>query len=258
MEISLQGRAALITGGSQGIGRAIGKRFAAAGGKVALVARGRDALEDAVAEIGANAAAFPCDITDTGQLAKLVPAITAKLGPVDILINNAGSSKRGDFLEMTDEDWQSDLDLKLFGAIRLARLVMPGMIERKWGRIINVLNTAAKAPPASSAPTSVSRAAGMALMKVLAGEGAPHNILVNALLVGRIDSEQWAKRHRALNDGTSYQDFLDGMAKQAKIPLGRIGEADEFARMALFLASDAGSYITGTAINVDGGMSPVV
>lgn len=258
MEISLDGRTALITGGSQGIGRAIGKRFAAAGGKVALVARGRDALEDAVAEIGANAAAFPCDITDTGQLAKLVPAITAKLGPVDILINNAGSSKRGDFLEMTDEDWQSDLDLKLFGAIRLARLVMPGMIERKWGRIINVLNTAAKAPPASSAPTSVSRAAGMALMKVLAGEGAPHNILVNALLVGRIDSEQWAKRHRALNDGTSYQDFLDGMAKQAKIPLGRIGEADEFARMALFLASDAGSYITGTAINVDGGMSPVV
>lgn len=258
MEISLNGRTALITGGSQGIGRAIGKRFAAAGGKVALVARGRDALEDAVAEIGANAAAFPCDITDTGQLATLVPAITAKLGPVDILINNAGSSKRGDFLEMTDEDWQLDLDLKLFGAIRLARLVMPGMIERKWGRIINVLNTAAKAPPASSAPTSVSRAAGMALMKVLAGEGAPHNILVNALLVGRIDSEQWAKRHRALDDGTSYQDFLDGMAKQAKIPLGRIGEADEFARMALFLASDAGSYITGTAINVDGGMSPVV
>lgn len=258
MEISLNGRTALITGGSQGIGRAIGKRFAAAGGKVALVARGRDALEDAVAEIGANAAAFPCDITDTGQLATLVPAITAKLGPVDILINNAGSSKRGDFLEMTDADWQSDLDLKLFGAIRLARLVMPGMIERKWGRIINVLNTAAKAPPASSAPTSVSRAAGMALMKVLAGEGAPHNILVNALLVGRIDSEQWAKRHRALDDGTSYQDFLDGMAKQAKIPLGRIGEADEFARMALFLASDAGSYITGTAINVDGGMSPVV
>jgi NAD(P)-dependent dehydrogenase (short-subunit alcohol dehydrogenase family) len=258
MEISLTGRTALITGGSQGIGRAIGKRFAAAGGKVALVARGRDALEDAVAEIGANAAAFPCDITDTGQLAKLVPAITATLGPVDILINNAGSSKRGDFLEMTDEDWQSDLDLKLFGAIRLARLVMPGMIERKWGRIINVLNTAAKAPPASSAPTSVSRAAGMALTKVLAGEGAPHNILVNALLVGRIDSEQWAKRHRALNDGSSYESFLDGMAKQAKIPLGRIGEADEFARMALFLASDAGSYITGTAINVDGGMSPVV
>lgn len=258
MEISLDGRTALITGGSQGIGRAIGKRFAAAGGKVALVARGRDALEDAAQEIGANAAAFPCDITDTDQLAKLVPAITAKLGPVDILINNAGSSKRGDFLEMTDEDWQSDLDLKLFGAIRLARLVMPGMIERKWGRIINVLNTAAKAPPASSAPTSVSRAAGMALMKVLAGEGAPNNILVNALLVGRIDSEQWAKRHRALDDGTSYQDFLDGMAKQAKIPLGRIGEADEFARMALFLSSDAGSYITGTAINVDGGMSPVV
>ena len=180
MEISLEGRTALITGGSQGLGLAMAKRFAGAGGKVAMVARGEEALQAAEDAIGENAAGFACDITDTKQLAKLIPAIESKFGPVDILINNAGSSKRGNFLEMTDADWQSDLDLKLFGAIRLARLVMPGMMERKWGRIINVLNTAAKAPPPTSAPTSVSRAAGMALMKVLAGEGAPHNILVNA------------------------------------------------------------------------------
>lgn len=258
MEISLEGRTALITGGSQGLGLAMAKRFAGAGGKVAMVARGEEALQAAEDAIGENAAGFACDITDTKQLAKLIPAIESKFGPVDILINNAGSSKRGNFLEMTDADWQSDLDLKLFGAIRLARLVMPGMMERKWGRIINVLNTAAKAPPPTSAPTSVSRAAGMALMKVLAGEGAPHNILVNAMLVGKIDSDQWVRRHKALNDGSSYASFLEDMAKESKVPLGRIGESDEFARLALFLCSDAGSYITGSAINVDGGLSPVV
>jgi NAD(P)-dependent dehydrogenase (short-subunit alcohol dehydrogenase family) len=130
------------------------------------------------------------------------------------------------------------------------------MKARRWGRIINILNTGAKAPLPASAPTSVTRAAGMALTKVLAGEGAPYNVLVNALLVGRIESNQWVQRHAIENKGRSLEAFYAEMGQS--IPLRRIGRAEEFANVALFLASDAGSYVTGTAINVDGGMSPVV
>ena len=161
-------------------------------------------------------------------------------------------------LEITDKLWDLDLGLKFYGAIRTARLTMPGMIERKWGRIINVLNTGAKAPPGGGAPTAVSRAAGMALTKVMAGEGAPHNVLVNGLLVGRIESDQWLNRWEATDKSQTYEQYLDTMAKDMKLPLGRLGTAEEFANMACFLCSDAGSFITGCAINVDGGMSPVM
>ena len=133
---------------------------------------------------------------------------------------------------------------------------MSGMRERRWGRIINVLNTGAKAPPASGAPTAVSRAAGLALTKVLAGEGAPHNVLVNAVLVGRIESDQWVQRHAQENKGRPIEAFYEEMA--GIVPMGRVGTAEEFANVVAFLASDAGSYVTGTAINIDGGMCPVV
>jgi NAD(P)-dependent dehydrogenase (short-subunit alcohol dehydrogenase family) len=119
-----------------------------------------------------------------------------------------------------------------------------------------VLNTGAKAPPAGGAPTAVSRAAGMALTKVLAGEGAPHGILVNALLVGIIESDQWVRRHAADPRGLSWEEWKKDAARG--VPLGRLGRAEEFAAIATFLASDRGGYIAGTAINVDGGRSPVV
>ena len=158
-------------------------------------------LDAAKAEIAADAAGkvegFVCDMSDAAAIGPMFDAVSQQLGSVDVIVNNAGSSQRGPFLEITDEMWQADLELKLFGAIRLTRLALPGMIERRWGRVINVLNVGAKAPPATGAPTVVSRAAGMALTKVLAGEGAPHNVLVNALLVGRIVSDQIARRHAA-------------------------------------------------------------
>ena len=157
-------------------------------------------------------------------------------GQVDILINNAGMSRAMPSEQITDELWQEDLDLKLFAAIRLARLCWPGMKARKWGRIINVLNTGAKAPRANGAPTAVSRAAGMALMKVLAGEGAPHGILVNGMLVGLIDSDQHRRRHAREGANVSYDEFTAKMG--AGVPLGRIGKAEEFAAMACFLCSD--------------------
>jgi NAD(P)-dependent dehydrogenase (short-subunit alcohol dehydrogenase family) len=130
------------------------------------------------------------------------------------------------------------------------------MKARKWGRIINVLNTGAKAPRANGAPTAVSRAAGMALMKVLSAEGAPHGILVNGLLVGQIVSDQIARRHKAEGSNESFETYVAKAG--AGIPLGRMGKAEEFAAMACFLCSDHAGFTTGTAINMDGGASPVV
>ncbi|MGI9520289.1 MAG: SDR family NAD(P)-dependent oxidoreductase [Hyphomicrobiaceae bacterium] len=260
MQLTMTGRKALITGGSLGIGRAIATRFAEAGAHVAIVARRESVLEEArehIQSVG-NSKVIPiaADVSTAEGCLSAHEEAVARLGSIDVLVNNAGTSKRGAFEELSDEVWQTDLDLKLFAAIRLSRLALPGMRDQRWGRIINVLNTGAKAPPPEGAPTAVSRAAGMALTKILAGEGAPHNILVNAVLVGRIKSDQWIRRHTSEDSDRSIEEFYQDMSRN--IPLGRVGGADEFANVVCFLASNAGSYVTGTAINVDGGMCPIV
>jgi 3-oxoacyl-[acyl-carrier protein] reductase len=192
MEVRLDGKSAIITGASKGLGLAMAKEFAASGADVAILARDPAGLAEAKSQVSAGAkggkvATFQCDVSKDDDIKKTVPAVMSAFGKVDILINNAGTSRAMTFDKITDEIWQEDLDLKLFGAIRLTRLVWPGMQERKWGRIINVLNLGAKAPRAGGAPTAVSRAAGMALMKILSNEGAPHGILVNGMLVGLIE-----------------------------------------------------------------------
>jgi NAD(P)-dependent dehydrogenase (short-subunit alcohol dehydrogenase family) len=260
MSYTMQGRNALITGGSLGIGLAIAETFARAGANIAIAARRPDVLEAARAKVAAagktKVIAVAGDIGKAADCERVYRAAEAGLGQVDVLVNNAGTSQRGPFERISDELWQHDIDLKLFAAIRLARLALPGMKARRWGRIINILNTGAKAPPAEGAPTAVTRAAGMALTKVLAGEGARHNVLVNGLLVGRIESDQWVRRHSSEKSNKSLEEYYADMGKG--LPMGRLGTAQEFANAALFLASDAGSYITGTAINVDGGLCPVV
>ena len=259
MNITMKDRVAVITGGSKGIGLAVARRFAESGAKVAMLARGAQDLKaarEALAKDGLAVRDYVCDVSKAADIAKAHEKVTADLGGIDVLVNNAGTSRAMAFETVTDEVWQEDLDLKLFAAIRLSRLVWPGMKARKWGRIINVLNIGAKAPAAASTPTSVSRAAGMALTKAMANEGGQYNILVNAMLVGLIVSDQWVKRHATKAPGTDFDVFTRDLAKG--VPLGRMGTAEEFANMACFLASEQGSYITGTAINVDGGRSPVV
>jgi 3-oxoacyl-[acyl-carrier protein] reductase len=259
MEVNLSGRVAVITGGSKGLGLAMATRMAESGADVALIARNAEALGQAVDIVAKTAKGrvegFSADVSKADDVAKAYDAVMQAFGRVDIVVNNAGTSQRGPFVSVTDELWQADLDLKLFGAIRLTRLAWPQMVERRWGRVINVLNIGAKAPKAEGAPTAVSRAAGMALTKVLAGEGAPHNILVNSLHVGLIESDQWVQRHAKLGGG-SYEAFLADMGRD--VPLGRVGKAEEFANIACFLASDLASYVTGTSINVDGNLSPVM
>lgn len=264
MDVRMDGRVALVTGASTGLGLAMAKEFAASGASVALLARKADVLATAKAEVAkaagktnAKVEAYSCDVSRAQPIVDTWQKVVSDLGKVDVVVNNAGISHAKPFDTVSDEDWQGDLDLKLFAAIRMIRLALPGMRERKWGRIVNVLNIGAKAPNPNSTPTSVSRAAGLALTKALSHENAQHNVLVNAMLVGLIESDQWQRRHRASGGDKTYQQFLDGMAK-GRIPIGRMGKAEEFARLACFLCSDAGSFVTGVAINVDGGMSPVV
>jgi 3-oxoacyl-[acyl-carrier protein] reductase len=258
MQISLGGRSALITGGSKGLGLAMAEAFAAAGASVMVAGRDPATLDAALASIRAAApaatvAAVSADVaTAAGCQAAFQGAVDA-LGKVDILVNNAGAASAGPFLATSDEGWQADLDLKLFAHIRLCRLALPGMQARRWGRIINVLANGAKAPAKNSLPSTVSRAASMAMTKALASEVAADGVLVNALMTGLIDSDQW--RRRFPNDA----DLAAWKLQAGKgLPIGRVGEAAEFANAALFLASDAGSYITGVALNIDGGASPVV
>jgi 3-oxoacyl-[acyl-carrier protein] reductase len=258
MEISLAGRSAVITGGSKGIGLGVATRFAKSGADVAIVARERGALDTAAKTIDAagpgRVVAVAADVANAADVKRAYDEVMRAFGKVDIVVNNAGTSRAGPFEDLTDEVMQQDLDQKFFAALRLTRLVWPQMKERRWGRVINVLAIGAKAPRGGSAPTTISRAAGMALTKVLAGEGAPHNILVNALLVGIIEADQHVQRAKRL--GVALTEYMEGFAKET--PIGRAGKPEEFANLACLLASDAGSYITGTAINVDGGRSPVV
>ncbi|HMD64788.1 MAG TPA: SDR family oxidoreductase [Stellaceae bacterium] len=260
MDIRLDGRSAVITGGSKGLGLAIAKEFAASGADVAILARDTATLADAKGEIQNGAkgkiAAISCDVSKMAPIQAAYDQVMREFGKIDIYVNNAGQSTRGPSETLTDEMWQADLDLKLFAQIRFCRLVFPQMKQRHWGRIISVLNIGAKAPGADSAPTSVSRAAQMAFTKALSQEGAPHNVLVNSLHVGVIVSDQIVRRHQREGANVSLEDFIAQAGRG--VPMGRMGRAEEFANVATFLASDAASYVTGCAINVDGGRSPVV
>jgi len=260
MEVRLDGRSAIVTGGSKGLGLAIAKEFAASGADVAILARDPATLADAKGEIQkvakAKVSAISCDVSKAAAIEAACQQLNSEFGKVDIFVNNAGQSTRGPSETLTDEQWHADLDLKLFAQIRFCRILLPQMKQRKWGRIISVLNIGAKAPGADSAPTSVSRAAQMAFTKVLSQEGAPHNVLVNSLHVGIIVSDQIMRRFNRERPNVSIEQYIAETGKG--VPMGRMCRAEEFAAVATFLASDAASYVTGCAINVDGGRSPVV
>ncbi|WP_419907222.1 SDR family oxidoreductase [Candidatus Poriferisodalis sp.] len=261
MELRLDGRTALITGGSRGLGRAMAETFAAAGAAVAVVARDQAVLDATLAALrDANPdvahAAISADVRVAEELSRAHAEAVATCGPVDILVNNSGTSHAKPFLDITDDDWHDDLDLKLFSAIRLCRLCIPHMRSQGWGRIINSLNAEAKAPRAQTCPTSATRAAGMAMTKALASEFAADGVLVNALNTGLLVTHQWRARWERMQPGETFEEFTAAVGE--RIPIGRMGDAQEFANLALFLASDAASYLTGAAINIDGGLCPVV
>ena len=257
MQLNLQGKVAIITGATQGIGRATAELFAAEGASVVIVARGRERLDAVVAGIGqagGKALGVQADMSKAEDCARIVPAALAAFGRIDILVNNAGTSNTGAFESVTDATWQSDFDLKLFGAVRLIRQVIPEMRKQGGGRIINITNIGAKQPRAKSMPTTVTRAAGLAMTKALSKEFAPDKILVNTVCIGLIRAGQ--HETKAAKAGRDVEDIYADMGKE--IPLGRVGFAEEVANVIVFLGSDAASYVTGTSINLDGGTSGVL
>ncbi|MBI3732390.1 MAG: SDR family oxidoreductase [Chloroflexi bacterium] len=257
MELGLRGKVAAITGGSEGIGRAAAMRLAREGAKVAICARRQDVLMQTADEIkaaGGEVLAVPADVTKPADIQNFIEETVRHFGRLDILVNNAGTSNAHPFESIDDEVWSADLELKLFGAIRASRAAIPHMKRQGGGRIINITMVGAKQPGARSLPTTVSRAAGIALTKALSRDMAEHNILVNTVCVGLIKSGQ--QERGAARRGLSPAQAYEQMGKN--IPLGRVGEAEEAANVITFLASDAASYVTGASINVDGGMSGVV
>jgi NAD(P)-dependent dehydrogenase (short-subunit alcohol dehydrogenase family) len=255
MDLGLAGKVALITGGSEGIGKATAMLLAAEGARVAISARRADVLEGAAAEIraatGGAVLACPGDVTVPEDVTGTVNAVLSRFGPPTILINNAGQSAANRFEAVTDEAWDADLDLKLIAAIRASRLVVPHMRTAGGGSIVNVTAIAGKHPGAGSLPTSVSRAAGLALTKAMSKELAADGIRVNAVCIGLIKSAQIARAAGRLSP-----DLAEAYARMgASVPLGRVGEPAEAANVIAFLASSAASYITGVAVNIDGGSS---
>jgi NAD(P)-dependent dehydrogenase (short-subunit alcohol dehydrogenase family) len=259
LELGLNGKVALVTGGSEGIGRATARLLAAEGANVAICARGQEALDDAAADVkaatGRSILALPCDVTKPEDLDRVISRTTAEFGPITLLVNNAGTSAASPFPAVTDESWEGDIDLKLMAAIRASRLVVPAMQEAGGGSIVNVTAISGKHPGAGSMPTSVSRAAGIALTKGMSKDLAGSNIRVNAVCIGLIKSRQIGRFATARGGGSAEEGYA---AMGKTVPLGRVGEAEEAANAIVFLLSEAASYITGIALNIDGGTSSAV
>jgi NAD(P)-dependent dehydrogenase (short-subunit alcohol dehydrogenase family) len=260
MDLQLEDKVFLITGGSSGLGKALAERLVGEGARgVALMARDAKRLAATANELrdaGGHVLDFAGDVKRVEDLTRFVESATARWGRIDGVANNAGELSAGAFADHDDTVWENDLALKLMGAVRLTRLALPALRESAHGAVVNTLATSGKAPEAFSTPTSVSRAAGLALTKALSKELAADGIRVNAVLIGVIESAQLERR--AAMAGITPQAYYERMVRDARIPLGRVGRAGEFADLASFLLSPRASYVTGAAVNLDGGLCPVV
>ncbi|MFJ7824868.1 SDR family NAD(P)-dependent oxidoreductase [Psychrobacillus sp. NPDC096623] len=256
MELGISGKVAIVTGSSKGIGLQTALQLVKEGAKVVLCARGEEDLKEAAAfiktETGAEVLVVPGDITKEEACQQIVQKTVDHYGHVDILVNNAGTSSANHFESVDTDLWQTDLDLKLFGAIHTSKAAIPYMRKVGGGAIVNVTAVLGKTPPANSLPTTVSRAAGMALTKAMSKDLGKDNIRVNTVCIGLIRSNQiesmWKKDAREL----TWEEYSRNVVGPS-IPLNRIGETAEAANVITFLVSDAASYVTGTSINIDGG-----
>jgi NAD(P)-dependent dehydrogenase (short-subunit alcohol dehydrogenase family) len=255
MDLELKDKAFVITGGTDGLGLALAQRLVAEGGHVAVCGRDEVRLARAQELLGSDALCSQTDVTDGGQLDAFVDAALSRFGRLDGLVNNAGQTAGSSIADSSDEQWRNDYELKVIAALHLTRLVLPAL-EATRGAILNVLAILARSPGAGTTPTAASRLAGLALTKSLASEVGARGIRANAILIGIIESGQWVRRADAA--GVSIEEFYTSTAQSQRIPLGRVGRADEFADLASYLLSPRASYVTGVGIALDGGLSPVI
>ncbi|MDP6666657.1 MAG: SDR family oxidoreductase [Dehalococcoidia bacterium] len=263
MDLGLTGKVAIVTGGSDGIGKAAAISLAREGASVAIVGRTQAKLDAAVAEIeaetGGEVIGVPTDVSVESDVQVMVAKVVDRFGGIDILVNNAGTSSATTLELMTDEQLKVDFGIKIYGAIYCARAALPHLKASGSGAIVNTTTPGGKAARPGSQPTSLSRASGISLTKSWAGELAEYGIRVNTICVGVLKSGQHRTRWEAVNaKDPSYTLEDHWQTFGANVPLGRIGEAHEAGDVICFLASARASYITGTAVNVDGGSAPVV
>ncbi len=246
MDMQLKGKTALVTGTSQGIGRCIAKMLAAEGVRLCIAARRKNLLEELSKEIVAAGGIAPAivetDIMQEGAPQKLADAARAALGHIDILVNSAGGSRPAIPVDAPEEEWESVMTLNFVRVRQLTHAVLPDMISHNWGRVINL---SGKSEPDALLAATPAKAAIHGWSKGLSRKVGKHGITVNCLAPGRIMSEQIRRK---------YSPEFRAHEEQHEIPVGRYGEPEEIAAMAVFLASPRGSYVTGTVIPVDGGM----
>jgi 3-oxoacyl-[acyl-carrier protein] reductase len=260
MELGIAGRRALVTGGSKGLGFAIAQELVQEGAHVAICARNEHevvAAAEALRAGGTTVYAQAADVTDADSTRDFVARAAESLGGIDFLVNNAGRAHPGTFATLTDEDWQADLEVKLFSLIRCCREVLPHMRSAGGGRIVNIGAVYGRYPDPSFFGTSVIRAAGNSFTKTFALEVAADNVLVNAVNIGFVATPQWDNIHQRRAPELDREEFFRTMAAD-EVPLGRFGTADEVSGIVAFLLSERASYITGASIDVAGGMGRYV
>lgn len=244
----LDGKVALVTGGARGLGKTMAVALAEAGADIALTGRTLEPSETAASEIGAatgrRCRAYQADVTIAADVERLASTVASDFGRIDILINNAGTNIRGSIEQLTEADWDTVIDTNLKGPFLCARAIGPAMVRRGWGRVINLGSVLGVIALAGRAPYASSKAGIINLTRVLALEWAGTGVTANAICPGAFGTEM---NRQLLDDPVKYQEFVK------RIPMGRWGEPEELCGAAVFLASDASSYVTGSALFVDGG-----
>lgn len=256
MNLELNNRVAMVAAASKGIGKACAVALAQEGCKVSVCARNAEELEKARAEIAdhSDVIAVAADVSSVNDLENWYRQTIDRFREVDILVTNTGGPPVKRFMELSDEQWLAGVESTLMNVVRLSRLVIPGMQERRWGRIIHLTSLVAKQPMDELTISSTLRAGLSGLTKTMANQVGPHNITVNAILTGHImtDRQQALADVRVKERGITHEEYFAGQA--AEIPLRRIGELRELGEVVAFLASERASYVTGVSLQVDGGL----